>query len=162
MKNNGCHALYVIHAKLKAAYISGFYVCKIGHRKESIRCDWADVFLVLCNIKNTGCTPCTETFWQTKNKLICECHNIVWCATNKFTKFLDSRCWNMTIPFHIVYRLSSNSMLNQIILWYSFFFHFPPKWRIIYHFYHLPLLTLSPNGTKNYRTYNYVAINYIA
>ena len=41
----------------------------------------------------------------------------------------------MTIPFHIVYRLSSNSMLNQIILWYSFFFHCLPKWRIIYHFY---------------------------
>lgn len=111
-----------------------------------------------CIVQNTIYTPYKEIF----TKLICKCHNIVRSATYKFTKFLDSSRWNMTVPFHIVYRFSSNSMLNQIILWYSFFFHCLPKWRIIYHFYHLPLLTLSPNGTKNYRTYKYVAIIYIA
>ena len=84
-----------------------------------------------CIVQNTIYTPYKEIF----TKLICKCHNIVWCTIYKFTKFLDSSRWNMTVPFHIVYRLSGNSMLNQIILWYSFFFHCLPKWRIIYHFY---------------------------
>lgn len=60
-------------------------------------------------------------------------HYVVWSTFNNLTYFFHRGCRNITISFHVIYCFSCYSILNKIILAYTFFFHYLPQRTIIYH-----------------------------